>query len=437
MKGTAWKLLSLAMLASTAARGGLGAQGFDTLNLKGTVVTYWYQHNQGRETALKKMIDRFNSTNPWGIRVRGEYAGGYSDIANKMTAAIAGGSTPDLVVAYQNDAATYELSGALVDLDPYVSDPKFGLSKAELEDFFPSFLAQDVNKQFGDKRLGWPPNRSIEVLYYNADWLKALGIAAPPRTWDEFYADAKLATDPAKGTYGCDISLDASNVFAQVISRGGDFQAPGGDGYALDNPQMRASFALFRKMFKEGSAKKIAEQYGDQTDFADEKVLFTMGSTAGIPFYDLAIRQGFKGGFAWSVAAIPHTTAKAVLNIYGASVSIVKSTPEKQLASWLFLRWMSESAQQAEWVRVSNYFPVRKSTAGRLGDYLAKHPQFAAAWETLLSSDQKAEPQFLGYDQVRDAISSAYNAVLDGADLDSTLADLDARANRIYRQSKP
>jgi multiple sugar transport system substrate-binding protein/sn-glycerol 3-phosphate transport system substrate-binding protein len=437
MSASVLRSLAVSLVAAATAFATLGAQGFDGLQLRGTVVTYWYQHSQGREEALKKMIARFNSTNQWGITVKGEYAGGYADIANKMTAGIAGGSTPDLVVAYQNNAATYELSDALVDLNPYVADPKFGLSKAELGDFFPSFLAQDLNRQFGGKRLGWPPNRSIEVLYYNADWLKALGIAAPPRTWDEFYADIKMATDPAKGSYGCDLSLDASNVFAQVISRGGDFQAPDAEGYTLSTPQIKASFAFFRKILKEGYAKKIAEQYGDQTDFANKKVLFTMGSTSGLPFYDLAVKKGAGGGFAWDVAPIPHSTAKAVLDIYGASVSVAKSSPEKQLAAWLFLRWMSESDQQAEWVRVSNYFPVRKSTADRLGDYLAKNPQFAAAWKALQTSDLKAEPSFLGYEQVRDAISAAYNAVLDGADLDSTLADLDAKANRLYRQARP
>jgi multiple sugar transport system substrate-binding protein/sn-glycerol 3-phosphate transport system substrate-binding protein len=437
MSGSALKSLAVSCFASIIALAALGAQDFDGLVLKGTVVTYWYQHNQGREEALKKMLARFNATNQWGITVKGEYAGGYSDIANKMTAAISGGSTPDLVVAYQNNAATYELSDALVDLSPYVADATFGFSRAELADFFPGFLAQDINPQFGGKRLGWPPNRSIEVLYYNADWLKALGIAAPPRTWDEFYADAKKATDSAKGTYGYEISLDASNVFAQAISRGGDFQTPGEAGYSLDNPQIKASFELMGRMFREGSAKKIAERYGDQTDFANRKVLFTMGATSGIPFYGLAVEKGAGGAFAWSVAPLPHSTERAVLDVYGASVSIVKSTPQRQLAAWLFLRWMSEPEQQAEWVRVSNYFPVRRSTAGHLGDYLARNPQFEAAWKALQTSDQKTEPSFLGYEQVRDAISAAYNAVLDGADIDSTLAALDARANRIYRQSKP
>jgi multiple sugar transport system substrate-binding protein/sn-glycerol 3-phosphate transport system substrate-binding protein len=425
--------LLLTMMSATT----LGAQAFDKLNLRGTTVTYWYQHTQGREVALKKMIERFNTTNQWGITVKGEYAGVYSEITNKMTAGIAGGNTPDLVVAYQNDSATYELSDALVDLNPYVADPKFGVSKVELADYFPGFLAQDVNPQFGNKRLGWPPNRSIEILYYNAGWLKALGIAAPPKTWDEFYEDAKKATDPAKGTYGYAISLDASNVFALVIGRGGDFRTPGGSGYSLDTPQLRASFAFFQKLLKDGYAKKIAEQFGDQTDFANRKVLFTIGTTSGIPFYDEAVKKGAKGPFAWSVAPIPHTTAKPMLNIFGASVSVVKSTPEKQLASWLFLRWMSEPTQQAEWTRVSNYFPVRRSTAAQLGDYLAKNVQFAAAWEALQTGDQKAEPSFTGYDQVRDAISAAYNAVLDGAEVDSTIVALNNKANKIFHQTKP
>jgi multiple sugar transport system substrate-binding protein/sn-glycerol 3-phosphate transport system substrate-binding protein len=437
MSGRFRKALLASLLATILALGSLGAQGFDSLSLKGTVVTYWYQFTRGSEDALQKMIARFNATNQWGIKVQGEYAGGYADIANKMTASIAGGSTPDLVVAYQNNAAAYEANDALVDLNPYVADPKFGLSKAELADFVPGFLAQDINPQFGGKRLGWPPNRSVEILYYNADWLKALGVPDPPRTWEEFYADAKKATDPSKGTCGYEISLDSSNVFAQVISRGGDFRASGVAGYALDTPQLKATFAFMQKMLQEGYAKKMAEQYGDQTDFANRKILFAMGSSSGIPFFDQAVKKGASGGFGWSVAPIPHDTAKPVLDIYGASVSVVKSTPERQLASWLFLRWMSGSAQQAEWVRASNYFPVRKSASEQLGDYLAKNPQYAAAWKALQASDLEAEPSFLGQDRVRDAVSAAYNAVLDGADPSQTLADLDAKANKIYRQSKP
>ena len=420
-----------------AAASAAGAQTFDALVLKGTRITYWYQHSQIREAALQKMIARFNATNPWGIVVQGEYAGNYSEIANKMTASIAGGKTPDLVVAYQSNASTYEQSDALVDLNPYVADRKYGYSAKELADFFPGFLSQDIHGEFGGKRLGWPPNRSAEVLYYNADWLKALGFSGPPRTWEEFREAAKRATDPAKGTVGYEISVDASSVFAQVVSRGGDFRSPSGAGYALDTPQLREAFAFMAQLYKDGYARKIGGAYGDQTDFMNRKTLFVITATSGMPFFAAGVEKGAKGPFAWSVAPLPHSTPKPVLNIYGASVSVVKSAPERQLASWLFLRWMTEPEQQAEWTRVSNYFPVRKSTAECLGDYLAANPRFAAAWSALKESDQKAEPPFSGYDEVRDAISAAFNAVLDGADIAAATAGLDVKAKRIYQRYKP
>ena len=165
-----------------------------------------------------------------------------------------------------------------------------------------------------------------------------------------------------------------------------------------------------------------------------------MGSTSGIPFYDVAVKKGAERRLRVERRPDPaHGDGRRrVLNIYGASVSIVKSTPEKQLAAWLFLRWMSESAQQAEWVRRLELLPgteVHRRRARRL--LWPPIPSSPRRGRRLQTSDQKAEPSFLGYEQVRDAISSAYNAVLDGAELDSTLAALDAKANRIYRQAKP
>ena len=419
--------------ATPAPSGGTTSDSLAAVDPSSQTVTYWYQHSGSREKALQAMISDFNATNQWHITVKGEYAGGYDQTYNKMITAIAGNSMPDLVVAYQNQAATYEESGVLVDLNPYVKSTKWGVED-QLSDFFPGFINQDINSQFGGKRLGFPPNRSMEVLYYNADWMRKLGLSTPPASWSDFLSMCKAATNKANGTVGYDISTDASNVFAQVISRGGNITGPGGKGYSLDTPEMKASMTFMQNLYKSGYAQKIAEKYGDQTDFGNSKSMFAMGSTSGLPFYEQAV-SGSKQPFAWSVAAIPHTMAKPVLNIYGASISVTKSTPAKELASWLFIRWMSEPKQQAEWTRVSNYFPVRISTADSLGDYLKQNPRFADAFDLLKSSDTLAEPPFAGYDLVRDAISAAFNAILDGADVNTTLSDLNTKANKLYKES--
>ena len=400
----------------------------------GAVVTYWFQHSGKREEALQAMIKDFNETNEWGITVNGEYQGRYNDVYNKMITAIAGGVLPNLVVAYQNQAAAYQVSDALADMAPYVKDPKWGLGD-ELDDYFEGFLSQDVSSQFGGMRLGFPPNRSLEVMYYNADWLNQVGISKAPKNWDQFYEAVKKATNPGAGKYGYAIRTDASNVYAMIIGRGGEIAKKDGSGYNFNTREFKDSMRFMKKIYDDGYGKKIAERYGEQTDFANRTVLFTMASTSGLLYYGRAVKGSEKGEFNWNVAAIPHTTAKAVLDVYGASVSIPKTTPEQQLAAWLFVKWLTQPEQQARWVEISNYFPVRKSTADNLGAFFAKNPKYKDAFDLLNTATLKAEPPFSGYDEVRDAASAAFNAILDGADIDQTARELDEEANKIHKEA--
>jgi multiple sugar transport system substrate-binding protein/sn-glycerol 3-phosphate transport system substrate-binding protein len=400
---------------------------------KDLTVTFWYQHTRSRAQAMQNLLQEFNSTNPWKIRVLGEFSGNYSDTFSKMAAGIAGGVVPDLVVAYQTDAEVYREAGALVNLTPFVQSPQDGLTPKELSDFVPGFLKQDLSASFEGERLGWPLNRSAEVLYYNKDWLKRLGLTGPPTTWREFVRDCQLATNPTHGTVGYEIRTDASNLFAQVVSRGGSFTTPDHLSYALDSPQLRDVFRMLKDLYQTGKAAKVAEKFADQADFANQKVLFVMDSSSGIPFYEKAIQESPKGPFSWGVAALPHDTPRPVLNVYGASVSLVKSTPERELAAWRFLRWMSEPAQQAAWVKASNYFPVRYSTRERLKGYLQKHPQYAEAFGLLKQCELTSEPVLPNYEQVRDALSSSLNAVLDGAPVSLAAAYLQKQAEILGR----
>jgi multiple sugar transport system substrate-binding protein/sn-glycerol 3-phosphate transport system substrate-binding protein len=402
----------------------------------GVEITYWHQFTRFQQETLEALVEEFNATNQWNIKVKPEFGGRYDDLYNKMVTAIAAGSVPDLVAAYQNEAAAYQVSGALVDFNDYIDDPKWGLG-SERADYIEGFLQQDVNAQFGGAMLGFPPNRSLELLYYNLDWLKQMGFSGAPKNWDEFYQMCKKATNPAKNQYGYAINTGASNVFAQVISRGGEVAKADGSGYSYNTRQTKDSMAFMKKLYDEGASRKIAEAYGEQNDFANWKVLFTMSSTAGLPYYAGSVAKGEQGPFAWSVAAVPHTTAKPALDIYGASVSIPKSTPQRQLAAWLLVKFLTQPGPQAKWVEATNYFPVRKSTTAQLGAYLSKNPNYKIAFDLLLGADVKAEPPFAGYAEVRDAVEAAFNKILDGAGIDSTLQQLDEEANKIHREAAP
>lgn len=192
-----------------------------------------------------------------------------------------------------------------------------------------------------------------------------------------------------------------------------------------------------KELYDRGAAQKIAERFGEQTDFANRRTLFTMGSTSGLPFYRSAVEESEVGPFEWSVAAIPHSTPRPVMNMYGASWSIPATTPEQQLAAWLFVKYMTEVEVQREWVDASGYFPVRASAREGLGDYFVENTQYSAAFEVLLSADVRTEPPFASYEEVRRLISATFNDVLDGADIATALEELTDEANLINADMLP
>ena len=428
---TRWLVAASAGLAAGCAGGGDApppAVDLESVDPQGQEVVFWYQHQRAREQALLEMIDDFNRANPHHIRVRGEFAGSYGDIYNKMVVGLQGGIVADLVVAYQNQAREYLLADGIVDLNPYMTSPKWGLSQEAAADYVQAFLRQD---RLGGRQIALPPNRSIEVLYYNIDWLRELGAGEPPATWEEFARLCRAARDRpfsgnAAGTrsLGFVLDEDASRVASMTFSRGGDFLDPEGAAYTLDTPETAASLRLMQSLVAEGAVELMGEPYGDQTAFNVGEALFMLRSTSGLPFVQEGVASG--AGFGWGVAPPPRTAQEPVVNFYGASLSVCRTTPERQVAAWLFLKWFTEPLQQARWVKASNYFPVRRSTRRLLADYLEQNPRYASAYRLLEYG--KAEPSLPGYQAVRRLISSTVVRVVQGADVESSLRRLQREA---------
>jgi ABC-type glycerol-3-phosphate transport system substrate-binding protein len=189
---------------------------------------------------------------------------------------------------------------------------------------------------------------------------------------------------------------------------------------------------FLKGMLDDGCAYFFTEGYPDP-EFAARRAVFTMGSSSGLPYYgfgiaDVAEELGREPD-EWGFAAVPHTTAEPVQNIYGGDVMIPATTPETELAAWIFVKYLTSPPIQAEWVKASGYFPTRASVADELTDYLAENPQWASAVELLPYSYY--EPQLISYQGVRDAASQAFNEIMQGADVQETLDNLTTEANEL------
>ena len=97
-----------------------------------------------------------------------------------------------------------------------------------------------------------------------------------------------------------------------------------------------------------------------------------------------------------------------------------------------FVKWFTSPEIQAEWDRISGYFPTRAGRAEYLGDIVAERPQFGQALELLPYG--KYEPQLISYQTVRDAAQQAFNEIMQGADVQATLEALNTEANELQEE---
>jgi multiple sugar transport system substrate-binding protein/sn-glycerol 3-phosphate transport system substrate-binding protein len=420
----------------------------DAIDLMGkkVTVTYWHQRPQAQQEVLQAMLDEFNKTNPYGITAKAEIAGAaYPDVYTKVSAAIQAGQPPEMSVAYQNQAAFYRGSNAVVNIDPFLKSKKYGLSEADLKDYVQAFLDTDQNPQFKNERLGFPTQRSAEVMYVNMDWLKKLGYNEIPKDWKTWEEAACKAADPATKKYGWAFRHDASNFASQVFARGGRILAADGQSYAFNSQAGVDTLAMIQRMFKNKCAVEIpvAERNGEQTRFGNGEVLFVFASSSGMSFYQDAVAKGAK--FTWDISLLPQSGAKPALNLYGASASIYKTTPEKELAAWLVIKFLGEKAQTTKWAVATGYLPVRQSAKPDVVTALKANP----AWGPVADSYAKIfdwvqysmiESPVAGYDPVRDNIDKKVMTVVltdFNVDVKKLLDDAVAEANKILKENAP
>jgi multiple sugar transport system substrate-binding protein/sn-glycerol 3-phosphate transport system substrate-binding protein len=276
----------------------------------------------------------------------------------------------------------------------------------------------------------------MEVLFYNQTWLEELGFSGPPTTPEEFREMACAGAEAnGDGTGGYILRDDASAVASWTYAFGGDVLNEDQSGYVYNSQATVDAMTFLKQLYDDGCAYFFTEGFPN-TEFANRRAVFAQGSSSGIPFYagDIATVSEEQGRDpdVWGVVAIPHTTAEPVQNIYGGDVMITNTTPEQQLAAWIFVKWFTSPAVQAEWVRISGYFPTRSSTQDLITDYREENPQWAQAADMLPFSYY--EPQLISYQSVRDAATAAFNEIMQGADVQETLDELTETANELQAE---
>jgi ABC-type glycerol-3-phosphate transport system substrate-binding protein len=410
------------IVPSTVTQQPVKSIGVPLSELRGVIIHFWHGWSGLSGDLIQYLVEYFNLHNEWGVIVVPIRQATLDEMAANFEEVINTSNEPDLVVAYPSQYLKWDEDIGLVDLYPYVSDPAWGLNQDEQDDFYPIVWEQDV---LDGKRLGMPAQRSAQVLFYNETWARSLGFSTPPATPEQFIEQAcasarqiresavdnplqAVSHQPTSGMGGWIISANYAAMLGWIYSFGGEvIHIPepglGQTVYQFNNPQVEETFTFLRGLYDQLCAWQPDSQFPAE-EFASRKGLFFTGSVTDIP--DLAIAFDEAGNNdRWTVIPFPSQSAHPAVDVYGSSFVLLPSTPQRQLAAWLFVKWLLSPVNQALLLEKTSALPLRTSSIDHLKTFQNRYPQWVSALELLPQG--RSEPLYRSWNTVRWALSDA------------------------------
>lgn len=346
-----------AALALSLGMFGLGGAVHAETTVKFTVAEYSSKTGPFFEQVAKD----FEAANP-DIKVAVEVIP-WDTLLQRLTTDVAGGSTPDIAIIGTRWLLDFASQGVAEPLDSYMT-PEFKGT------FIDTFMAPGM---IDGKLMGLPVAASARAMMINKDIYDKAGVA-PPKTWDELYADAQKikAAVPdafAFGLQGKEIETDAYFYYS-LWTHGGDIlNADGTSG--IDSPAAIESAKLYKKMIDEGLTQPSPTNYTREDVFN----LFKQGKVATIFTFPMLIPQikAEAPDLKYEILPFPEAGAKAT---YGVTDTLMMfSNSQVKDAAWKFMQFAYQDKYREQFDIGEGFLPVTKNVAAL--DHFSKDPDVA------------------------------------------------------------
>ncbi|HEY0237620.1 MAG TPA: sugar ABC transporter substrate-binding protein [Friedmanniella sp.] len=293
----------------------------------------------GQEKGMKALYQKFHAAHP-NITVEFQDVPA-EEIEQKLTTQIAGGNPPDAAYVDAGTVATFASRDALTNLDPYIARSTI----VDAKDYAPAFKAFT---QVDGGMHGLPFDGESTALFYRKDRFADAGITAPPKTWDEFQADAAKLTDPANKKYGFEVFAPESDYYwyPWLWQNGGKLVSDDEKSVGFDTPEARQAAEFYVNLTKYSPKDYLnSNSYDGRVAFANGQVGMYM---AGAWFAGTLQDEYPKIDDKWAAAPLPQGAAGCATTIAGDAL-VVFGKSAKQDAAWKWIEFLSDKENMAEW----------------------------------------------------------------------------------------
>jgi multiple sugar transport system substrate-binding protein len=302
-------------------------------------VTITFSSWVGTQPDMKRLAAKFHQEHP-NITVKFQNVPA-EQASQKLTAQIAGGNPPDVAYMDSSGVSDFASRQALVNLDDYISRSK----DVSADDYVDAFKTSAV---YQDHMYGLPIDGESTGLFYRTDLFKAAGIASPPKTWDEFQADAQKLTDPAKKQYGYILFAPESAYYwyPWLWQAGGDLLSKDGKQVAFNSDEAKQAADFYIGLNKYSPKDFLnSNSYDGRVAFASGKVAMYM---AGAWFAGTLNGEYPKLKGKWAAAPLPEGTSGCATTIAGDTLTLL-SGGKNQDAAWKWIEFLSKPENMTAW----------------------------------------------------------------------------------------
>lgn len=336
-----------------------------------TRLTLWHAYGGALGKSFEALVQEFNQAHP-AIQIEPSYGGTLFTMREKLVAAIAARSAPDIAQIDQFWSSELADAGAIVSLDDFLAnDP--ALNRADIWD------KAWQTASYQGKLWSMPFALSNIALYYNKALFQQAGLDPnqPPVTWEMLAAAARQLTLDAdkNGTpeqWGLTVPLKANegNVYywlAFLWQNNGAIFSADGKAVRFDDAAGAEALQFWVDLAKKDHALPLAPP---DNGFEEGKVGMTIASTARLAALLKALGPDNLG-----MAPLP-AHKQAATGVGGANLAILSGARDQQ-AAWEFIRWMTSPEINLKWSIASGYLPLRQSVvqSPAYQAYLKQTPQ--------------------------------------------------------------
>jgi sn-glycerol 3-phosphate transport system substrate-binding protein len=314
-------------------------------------VTYWTSFEGGANgDAQDELVKRFNESQS-DIQINHEFQGSYEETAQALTAAVQGGSTPDMSLLSDVWWFKFYLSQLLQPLDDYIA-----AGNVDSADYVDSLWNEGVRQ---GAQYWVPFARSTPLFYYNADALNEAGLDASIfQNWDTIVenADALMVKDGDQTTQFAFGHPNAASYIAWLFQGviwqfNGEYSDPDFT-INIDEDAGIEAGNFYRDSVENGWAGATEDHVADFNTGLFASIMASTGSMGGI-------REN--ATFEWATAFLPEKYTFGCCT-GGSGLSILASADDaNKEAAFEFIKFSTSVESTSYWAQQSGYMPVRKS----------------------------------------------------------------------------